>query len=145
MLWLHKDKQGQMMQRYKERARDAEFLKRDCAIQRLLTNHILVTKRAFESADADAHEFSTLFEEPMPDHLHTAVFQETNLWVVLHTTLESARQLQLSTENYQRLIPQVHRILNRIIALIDIEREILYSPLTKRFNDRLQQLRELKL
>jgi hypothetical protein len=144
MLWLHQDKQGLMTHRYKERGAHAQILDRDIAHQALLGANAIHTKQAFEAAEHDEHQFTTIFGEPMPDHLRTALAFETDLWIALHTTLASVHNAHLTNDEYQRLVPTLRNELGTITKLLDIETEILHSPLTKRFTDELHALRQVR-
>jgi hypothetical protein len=143
MLWLHRSKQGQMAHRYKVRTGHAQVLQRDTADQSLLTANISLIRQGFESADVDEHEFATLFDEPMPEHLRIAAHLEADLWLALRTTLESARATKLTTEEYHRLVPHLRQELTTLLKLLDLEQEMLYSPLTKRFTDQVKLLRQV--
>ena len=144
MLWLHQDKQGHMTHRYKKRAAYAQVLHRDISRQPLLGTNTNLTKQAFEAAERDEHEFATLFGEPMPDHLRTALAFETDLWLALHTTLASVHEAHLTDDEYQRLAPTLRAEISTITKLIDLETEVLHSPLTKRFKDELHALRQVR-
>ncbi len=141
MLWFHQDKQGRMRHRYKVRAGYAQVLLRDAARHSLLNNNALLAQQGFEAADADEHEFTTIFAEPMPEHLRIAVHLETDLWVALRTTLDSARTGKLSAQDYARLALPVRKELSTLLKLLDLEQEIMYSPLSKHFHDQLKALR----
>ena len=144
MLWLHKNKQGHMMRRYKERTGYAQVLSRDIARQRRLNANTTITKEAFDAAEEDEHEFATTFGEPMPEHLRTALAFETDLWLALHTTLASVHKAGLTDDEYRRLMPTLRNELGTITKLLDLEKEILQSPLTKRFWDELHSLRQVR-
>jgi hypothetical protein len=142
MLWFHKDNQGTMRHRYKRRTGYAQLLQRDVKRPGLLAANALLAQQGFESADADEHEFTTLFGEPMPEHLRIAVHLETDLWVAVRTSLDGARNATRTAQHYTRLVSQVRRELTTLLKLLDLEQEIMHSPLSKQFHDQLKTLRE---
>lgn len=142
MLWFTRDKRARMTHRYKERTRHAALLNRDLPLQRSLPGLITLTEAGFSSAQADAQEFLNLFGEPMPEHLCIAVHLETDLWVAIRTTLDAARNARLTSQEYDRLLPQLRHKLTTLGKILDLEREIMYSPLRNHFIDQLVALRK---
>ena len=102
LLWFHKDKQARMSHRYKVRTGIVEVLPH-VSLAKQITDNLVLTQQGFESADADPHEFTELFAEPMPEHLRIAAHLEADLWVAVHTTLDGARNRTLPREEYARL------------------------------------------
>lgn len=144
MLWFTKDKRARMTHRYKERALYVDLLQRDLALPAQVRDNTLLARRGFDAADADPHEFATLFGEPMPEHLRIAVHLETDLWVAIHTTLDGARNAKLAPQEYQRLVPNLRRELETLQKLLALQAEIMYSPLSKHFTEQLTLLRAVR-
>lgn len=88
---------------------------------------------ALRSAQDDDSVFTRLFGEPPPATLHAALHLERETWTTL-------------TNNQQRFVPeQNRRLLRAIQKLLATEEEILTSPLTKRYERRLETLRKEEL
>lgn len=138
-MWFTKDR---MQHRYKARRKIASVLMRDLPFAKSIPALIQLTEEGFSSAEHDEHEFTTLFGEPMPEHLAIAVHLETDLWVALRTTLDAAKSANLTTQEYERLLPQLRQKLATLAKILDLEQEILTSPLHQTFLDRLRLLRE---
>jgi hypothetical protein len=144
MLWFHQDNQARMKRRHKARLAYTQVLHRDLSLHRLLAANIALTQHAFESADTDERIFAELSNEPMPEHLRTAVHRETDLWVALHTTLTSVRDNHVTASEYARLVPHLRQELDVLKQLLELQREALYSPLSKHFVDRIDMIAQVK-
>lgn len=143
MLWFTKDKRSRMTRRYKERQGTSALLARDLHVYDTLPSLISLTEQGFSRAQADEQEFVKLFGEPMPEHLLIAVHLETDLWVALRTTLESARNV-LNPQDYERLLPQLRHRIGLLDKTLALEAEIMYSPLSRHFQEQLRFLREVR-
>lgn len=143
MLWFTKDHRARMTHRYKERARYAVLLQRDLPLYAHLPALITLTESGFSRADADEQEFVNLFREPMPEHLQIAVHLEIDLWVAIRTTLSAAKDAGITPQEYDRLLPHLRRELTTLTKLLDLEREIMYSPLRNHFIDAVMALRKV--
>jgi hypothetical protein len=142
MLWFTKDKRSRMTHRYKERTRYAALLKRDLDLHDALPALIGLAEAGFSRVEGDEHEFVLLFREPMPDQLRIAVHLETDLWVALRTTLDAAKNAGITAQEYDRLLPQLRENLSKLGKVLDLEAEIMYSPLRNHFIDELVALRK---
>ena len=144
MLWFTKDKRSRMTRRYKERLKLTGLLGRDVHLYQDLRSLITLTEDGFSRAQEDEQEFQQLFGEPMPEHLNIAVHLETDLWVAIRTTLEAAQHAAITPAEYDRLIPQLRHRLGLLEQVLNLEAEIMFSPLSKHFREQLQFLREMR-
>ena len=119
--------------RLRQRLAIAQRLARDSSITRLQRENQIVSETALRSAQEDEHVFDRLFGEPLPAMLHAALRLERETWKTL-------------IETQQRLAPdQNRRLLRAIQTVLATEEAILTSPLTKRYERRLEQLRKEEL
>lgn len=142
MLWFTKDKRSRMTHRHKDRQGFVALLQRDLHLHDTLPALIGLTEAGFSRAQADEPEFLALFEEPMPEHLRLALHLETDLWVAIRMTLQAARNAGITVQEYDRLLPQLRQKLTTLNKLLELEREIMYSPLHNHFIDELVRLRK---
>jgi hypothetical protein len=130
MWWFTPREERTMARRLKTRRAIAQQLSRDADIPRLAENNARLIANASNKTREDETVFETLYGEPMPAVLRSALHLETEIWTLLHNNQHD---------------PQRQRRLAIINQLLTLEREILHTPLTKRYETTLDRLRkELK-
>jgi hypothetical protein len=144
MLWFNKNSGAHMLRRYNERQAITALINRDLPLTKTLPALIRLTENAFAAAEKDPQAFRQFFNEPMPEHLQIAAHLETDLWVALRITLDAARNAKLPAAEYDQLLPQFRQKITTLKKILDLEMEIMQSPLRKTFNERLQLLREAR-
>jgi hypothetical protein len=133
-----------MLRRYNERQGITALLDRDLPLTRSIPTLIQLSEKGFAKTEKDEEAFNQLFKEPMPEHLQIAAHLENDLWVAIRTTLEAARSANLTPPEYDRLLPQLRQKIATINKILNLEIEIMQSPLRITFTERLGLLREAR-
>ena len=133
MWWFPQRPEQVFRRRLRRRLATTQRLARDVAITRLLSENQALCESVLRDTQEDDRTFERLFGEPLPTPLHAAVRMESETWQNLST-------------NLHRLAPdQNQRLLKGIQSVLATEQEILTSPLTKRYERRLEQIRKQEL
>ena len=144
MLLLTREKRSRMRRRYQDRQGFATLLQRDIHLRDSLPALIGITEAGFTRAEADPAEFVALFGEPMPDHLRMALHLETNAWVAIRTILDGAHAAGITPQEYDCLLPHLRQKVSTMLKILDVEREIMCSPLRNFFIDQLAALQQVQ-
>lgn len=128
MWWFTNSEERTMARRQLERRAIAQRLSRDANIQRLAKENESLVDRALASVQADEAVFERLYREPMPSALRVAVHLETHAWTLIKNTLNNNERRYL-----QRRLDHIQRILT-------LEREMLHTPLTRRYQNALERI-----
>ena len=131
----HSNNERKMRSRIKQRLVTMQFLRRNVRQPRLLGENRRAAQRAFEAADTDDCIFGELFEEPLPVHWRNTLRLETDLWVAIVTTLES---WQREPADVQSQAGAVRAELDRIERLLNLELQMLTSPLSRHFQKAIE-------
>ncbi len=129
MWWFTKPEERRMARRLKVRRAIAQRLARDASILRLAQNNNALAAEALRLAQEDEGAFERLFGEPMPVQLRNALHLETDTWTDIKNKLNTDHRTT------QRRLATVQKILT-------LEREMLHTPLARRYQtaiDRLQK------
>lgn len=118
--------------RVRERQAAVHLLKRNLTSYRRLTTQLRLTTAAHRLACTDADTFVTIFGEPMPHHLITALHLERDLWLAIHDTIE-----HVSRDEYASIVPSLRHDLATLARLLSLEQDMHESPLTITFQRRL--------
>jgi len=133
MWWFPQRPEQVFRRRLRRRLATTQRLARDVAITRLLSENQALCESVLRDTQEDERTFERLFGEPLPTQLHAAVRMESETW-------------QNLSSNLHRLAPdQNQRLLKAIQSVLSTEQEILTSPLTKRYERRLEQIRKQEL
>ena len=133
MWWFPQRPEQAFRRRLRQRLAIAQRLTRDVAITRLQSENQALCESALRDTQSDDNTFARLFGEPLPTALRAAVSMETEAWRTLG-------------KNLRNVAPsQNQRLLRAIQTILATEQEILTSPLTKRYERRLEQLRKQEL
>lgn len=144
MLFFHTHKQRKMKHRQTKRLHYAQILKDNVGLRNLLgINQTLITK-SLELAENDEAMFAELFQEPMPEHLRRALHLEIDLWVALRDTLTALANANPSIDEFKTKTPPLRSELKTMISLIELETDMLYSPLVKHFQQQLATIAQRK-
>lgn len=132
MWWFTPSEERTMARRQKGRRGIAQQVARDAGVQRLAPNNARLIATALAQAAADEALFERLYGEPMPAPLRIAVHLEVYTWTLLQNT----------PNNDKRLVQRRATMLNKLLTL---EREMLHTPLTRRYEAALDRVhQELK-
>jgi hypothetical protein len=127
MWWFTAREERTMARRLNQRRTLAQRLARDATIARLAHNNTALAAEALRLSQEDDVVFERLFGEPMPVPLRTALHLETDVWMSITNKL-----------------PNDHRALQRRLATIQkilaLEREMLHTPLVRRYQQALDRL-----
>jgi glycine/D-amino acid oxidase-like deaminating enzyme len=127
MWWFTPREERTMARRFKVRRAFAQRLARDANTARLAQNNKTVAAEGLRLSQEDEAAFERLFGEPMPAQLCTALHLETDVWIDIKNKLTGDhRALQ------RRLV-----IIEKVLAL---EREMLHTPLVRRYQQALGRL-----
>jgi hypothetical protein len=124
-----------MTARYQTRILYAQLLQRDLATSVLTKQAARLAGKALDHAVEDKASFERLFDEPVPEALRQAVTRECRAWGTVVTLLERARETPDRDS-----IESLHHELSTIVRVLDMEKEILYSPLRLYFFRQLEAL-----
>jgi hypothetical protein len=132
-MWWFQRPEHVYRRRLRQRLAIAQRLARDVSITRLQRENQLVSDTALRHTQDDEDTFTRLFGEPLPAILHTALHLERETWTTL-------------TNNLHRQAPeQNQRLLRAIQQILATEQELVTTPLTKRYERRLEQVRKEEL
>ena len=133
MWWFPQRPEDVFRRRLRRRLASTQRLLRDVAIARLLSENQALCESVLRDTQEDERAFERLFGEPLPTPLHAALRMESDTWTTL-------------ANNLHRLAPdQNQRFLRAIQSILTTEQDILTSPLTKRYERRLEQIRKQEL
>jgi hypothetical protein len=127
MWWFTKREERTMARRFKQRRGFAQRLARDATIARLAHNNTALAAEALRLSQEDEAVFERLFGEPMPVHVRTALHLETDVWIDIKNKL---------TNDHRAL----QRRLTTIQKILVLEREMLHTPLVRRYQTALDRL-----
>ena len=120
-----------MARRLNQRRALAQRLARGIGIARLAQSNDALATDALRLSQEDEAVFERLFGEPMPAQVRTALHLETDVWIDIKNKL---------TNDHRAL----QRRLTTIEKILRLEREMLHTPLVRRYQtalDRLQRNR----
>lgn len=133
MWWFTPNEERTFARRLNERRVLATRLSREAGILRLSRENTALAEAALRLAQGDEALFEHLYGEPMPAPLRIAVHLEVDVWMMIKNTLNN---------DERRLLP---RRLDNIQKLLTLEREMLHTPLTRRYEVAIDRIhRDLK-
>ena len=124
MWWFTPSGERTMARRYKKRQSYAQQLSRDKSIPRLAERNAALIAESLRLAKEDEPLFERLFGEPMPAQLRIALRVEVTLWT----------ELKNKQPNDYRRLPAIEEILR-------LERQMLHTPLVRRYQRAIDRLR----
>jgi len=127
MWWFTPREERTMARRFKERRVLAQQLARDASIARLAQHNKALASDALRQSQADEVVFERLFGEPMPVQLRTALHFEADVWIEIKNKLAGD----------QRALQRHLATIQKILAL---ERDMLHTPLVRRYQQALGRL-----
>jgi len=129
MVFFHIDKQRRLKNRIKERLHFAHYLKNHFDEKdHLPANHERIMK-SISIAESDESAFKKLFNEPMPQQLKKGLQVELGMWIYLRNILDRLSTGELSDNAFKEKASKLKGYLKLLVRTIEIEIEILYSPL----------------
>ena len=131
MWWFTAREERTMARRLNQRRALAQRLARGIGIARLAQSNDALATDALRLSQEDEAVFERLFGEPMPAQVRTALHLETDVWIDIKNKL---------TNDHRAL----QRRLTTIEKILRLEREMLHTPLVRRYQtalDRLQRNR----
>lgn len=126
MWWFTNREEQTMARRLRERRAIAQQLARDVKVSHLATNNNRLATDALRHAQDDEALFERVFGEPMPAQLRIALHLEVDLWTDTKNKLNDQRVVQ--------------RRLATIQQLQTLEREMLHTPLVRRYTQAVERL-----
>jgi len=91
-------------------------------------------------AESDEPTFLELFKEEMPEHMKNALYFEIEMWTTLRTSLDNFSKTNLSFEAYKKKTKALSDYIRLLIQVIELQIEILYSPLSNHFRELLKEI-----
>jgi hypothetical protein len=132
-----------MVDRHKRRVYLAYLLKDYLGLRKFLGLNDQLAGKAHAIAAADPALFEESFQEPMPSHLARALKVEIEKWADLRVGIDHLKDGDLSLDEFKAKAAKLREQIPALIATIQIEQDILQSPLVRTFERRLAEVHHL--
>jgi hypothetical protein len=133
-----------MKRRYETRQDFAAYISARIHKRHLQKTHIRYMLDAKDLAEKDQAAFRDLFREPMPEHIREILEYEIVHWTSLRKAFEALTTVFTTDDDYTTKAKALRVHCNAITQALDLERESLYSPLSRTFREKLNRLRSLQ-
>ena len=138
---FHFHKQRRMKHRVHQRAEYAELIAEHLINRKQLPTDLHLITLALYAAEKDEPLFNGIFNEPMPPHLQAAVHFEITLWTRLRDSLEALAKTSNDESEYRRRAQGLKPLCEALSKVATLEKQILFSPLTHIFTDKLNEIK----
>jgi len=129
-----------MKHSFKERLQIAKSLEKDILSLDIMKGNLSIAFRAIEIVETDEVTFKQLFQEDMPAHMKKALFIEYNLWVQIKDSICFFSKVPMPEDEFLSRAKRFQPVIQEIIQIIELEIEMLYSPLIKHYQDLISNI-----
>jgi len=138
---FHFHKQRRFKHRLQQRQEYAELIKEHLSQRKHLATDLHLLALALYAAEKDEPLFNAIFDEQMPPHLLAALQFEITLWTRLRDSLEALAKTSNDEDEHRRRAQGLKRFCEALSKVLSLEQQILFSPLTRTFIEKLNEIR----
>jgi hypothetical protein len=138
---FHFHKQRRFKHRLQQRQEYAELIGEHLEYRKQLPTDLHLIALALYAAEKDEPLFNGVFNEQMPPHLQAALYFEITLWTRLRESLEALAKTSNDEDEYRRRAQGFKTTCQALSKVLTLEKQILFSPLTKTFTEKLDEIK----